>query len=66
MNQVETWFSIVHRKAVRRGVFRSVAGQIDLVGSYDVSLQRCEITSRCGRRLFGRRVSLVTNMCLVP
>ena len=24
MNQVETWFSIVHRKAIRRGVFRSV------------------------------------------
>jgi transposase len=25
LNQVETWFSIVHRKAIRRGVFRSVA-----------------------------------------
>jgi hypothetical protein len=25
LNQVETWFSIVHRKAVYRGVFRSVA-----------------------------------------
>jgi len=24
MNQVETWFSIIHRKAIRRGVFRSV------------------------------------------
>jgi transposase len=25
MNQVETWLSIVHRKAIRCGVFRSVA-----------------------------------------
>lgn len=24
MNQVETWFSILHRKAIQRGVFRSV------------------------------------------
>jgi DDE superfamily endonuclease len=24
LNQVETWFSIVHRKAIRRGVLRSV------------------------------------------
>ena len=24
MNQVETWFSILYRKAIRRGVFRSV------------------------------------------
>src|SRR5450759_163894 len=31
MNQVETWFSIVHRKAVRRGVFRSVAHLKDAI-----------------------------------
>jgi transposase len=31
MNQVETWFSIVHRKAIRRGVFRSVAHLKDAI-----------------------------------
>ncbi len=28
MNQVETWFSILHRKAIQRGVFRSVRAPI--------------------------------------
>jgi transposase len=31
LNQVETWFSIVHRKAIRRGVFRSVAHLKDAI-----------------------------------
>lgn len=31
LNQVETWFSIVHRKALRRGVFRSVAQLKDAI-----------------------------------
>jgi transposase len=31
MNQVETWFSIVHRKTVRRGVFRSIAHLQDAI-----------------------------------
>lgn len=31
MNQVETWFSIVHRTAIRRGVFRSVPHLKDAV-----------------------------------
>jgi hypothetical protein len=31
MNQVETWFSIVHRKAIRRGVFRSVTHLKDAI-----------------------------------
>ncbi len=34
MNQVETWFSIVHRKAVRRGVFRSVAHLKDAINRF--------------------------------
>jgi len=25
MNQVETWFSLLHRRAIHRGVFKSVA-----------------------------------------
>jgi transposase len=31
MNQVETWFSILHRKTIRRGVFRSVGSLKDAV-----------------------------------
>jgi transposase len=31
LNQVETWFSIIHRKAIRRGVFRSVAHLKDAI-----------------------------------
>ena len=31
MNRVETWFSVVHRKAVRRGVFRNVAHLKDAI-----------------------------------
>lgn len=31
LNQVETWFSIVHRKAIHRGVFRSVAHLKDAI-----------------------------------
>jgi transposase len=31
LNQVETWFSIVHRKAIRRGVFRSVGHLKDAI-----------------------------------
>jgi transposase len=31
MNQVETWFSIVRRKAIRRGVFRSVGHLKDAI-----------------------------------
>ena len=31
MNQVETWFSIVLRKAIRRGVLRSVAHLKDAI-----------------------------------
>ena len=34
MNQVETWFSIVHRKAIRRGVFRSVAHLKDSIQGF--------------------------------
>ncbi len=34
MIQVETWFSIVHRKAVRRGVFRSVAHLKDAINRF--------------------------------
>jgi hypothetical protein len=28
---VETWFSVVHRKAIRRGVFRTVAHLKDAI-----------------------------------
>jgi len=31
MNQVETWFSILHRQAIERGVFRSVRGLMDAI-----------------------------------
>ena len=31
MNQVETWFSILSRKAIRRGVFRSVSSLTDAI-----------------------------------
>jgi len=31
LNQVETWFSIVHRQALRRGVFRRVAQLKDAI-----------------------------------
>jgi hypothetical protein len=31
MNQVETWFSVLSRKAIRRGVFRSVTALTDAI-----------------------------------
>jgi transposase len=31
LNQVEPWFSLVHRKAIHRGVFRSVAHLKDAI-----------------------------------
>jgi hypothetical protein len=31
MNQVETWFSIISRKAIRRGVFKSLGALIDAI-----------------------------------
>lgn len=31
MNQVETWFSILSRKAIRRGVFKSLGALIDAI-----------------------------------
>lgn len=31
LNQVETWFSILSRRAIRRGVFSSVAALIDVI-----------------------------------
>ncbi len=31
MNQVETWFSILHRQAIERGVFRSVRALRDAI-----------------------------------
>jgi hypothetical protein len=31
VHQIETWFSLVHRKAIHRGVFRSVAHLKDAI-----------------------------------
>ena len=31
MNQVETWFSVLSRQAIRRGVFRSVGALTDAI-----------------------------------
>ena len=42
LNQVETWFSIVHRKAIRRGVFRSVPHLKDAIQRFlDAWNSRC-------------------------
>jgi transposase len=42
LNQVETWFSIVHRKAIRRGVFRSVGHLKDAIQRFlDAWNSRC-------------------------
>jgi hypothetical protein len=37
MNQVETWFSIVHRKAVRGGAFRGVAHLKDAIERFPIT-----------------------------
>ena len=34
MNQVETWFSILHRKAIQRGVFRSVRALVATIQQF--------------------------------
>ena len=34
MTQVETWFSILHRKAIQRGVFRSVRALITTIQQF--------------------------------
>ncbi len=34
MNQVETWFSILHRQAIQRGVFRSVRALMAAIGRF--------------------------------
>jgi transposase len=40
LNQVETWFNIITRKAIRRGSFRSVRELVDKIESYTTKYNR--------------------------
>ncbi len=41
LNQVETWFSILTRRQIRRGVFKSVQELVDAIEKYIATHNQC-------------------------